>query len=78
MIRRTDYMVNKVIAVALATLLIGCSPKVVEDLYWVDQYGELVPIIVTQKEDTTVYDFGTIIMQPDSTWRPDTINNIRH
>ena len=68
----------KRVAIALAVLLIGCSPKVVQDLYWVDQYGELVPIIVTQKEDTTVYDFGTIIMQPDTTWRPDTINNIRH
>lgn len=76
--KRMVYMGYKVITIALAALLIGCSPKVVEDLYWVDQYGELVPIIVTQKEDTTVYDFGTIIMQPDTTWRPDTINNIRH
>ena len=68
------------IAITIGTILtlIGCSPKVTQDLYWVDQYGELVPIIVTQKEDTTVYDFGTIIMQPDTTWRPDTINNIRH
>lgn len=76
--KRMVYMGYKVIAIAIAALLIGCSPKVVEDLYWVDQYGELVPIIITQKEDTTVYDFGTIIMQPDTTWRPDTINNIRH
>lgn len=76
--KRMVYMGYKVITIALAALLIGCSPKVVEDLYWVDQYGELVPIIVTQKEDTIVYDFGTIIMQPDTTWRPDTINNIRH
>ena len=69
---------NKYITMAIASLLTGCSPKVTQDLYWVDQYGELVPIIVTQKEDTTVYDFGTIIMYPDTTWRPDTINNIIH
>ena len=60
-------MVNKVITIALATLLIGCSPKVTQDLYWVDQYGELIPIIVIQIEDTTTIE-----------WRPDTINNIRH
>ena len=65
--KRKDYMGYKVIAIALATLLIGCSPKVTQDLYWVDQYGELVPIIVTQIEDTTTIE-----------WRPDTINNIRH
>ena len=67
MIRRMGFMVNKVITIALATLLIGCSPQVTQDLYWVDQYGELVPIIVTQIEDTTTIE-----------WRPDTINNIRH
>ena len=76
--KRMVYMGYKVITIAIAALLTGCSPKVVQDLYWVDQYGEPVPVIVTQKEDTVVYDFGTIIMQPDTTWRPDTINNIRH
>ena len=57
------------IAITIGTILtlIGCSPKVTQDLYWVDQYGELVPIIVTQIEDTTTIE-----------WRPDTINNIRH
>ena len=58
---------NKYITIAIASLLTGCSPKVVEDLYWVDQYGELVPIIVTQIEDSTTIE-----------WRPDTINNIIH
>lgn len=57
------------IAITIGTILtlIGCSPKVTQDLYWVDQYGELVPIIVTQKEDSTTIE-----------WRPDTINNIIH
>lgn len=57
------------IAITIGTILtlIGCSPKVTQDLYWVDQYGELVPIIVMQIEDTTTIE-----------WRPDTINNIRH
>ena len=57
------------IAITMGTILtlIGCSPKVTQDLYWVDQYGELVPIIVMQIEDTTTIE-----------WRPDTINNIRH
>ena len=66
------------ITIAIASLLTACSLERSQDLYWVDQYGELVPIIVTQKKDTTVYDFGTIIMYPDTTWRPDTINNIIH
>ena len=57
------------IAITIGTILtlIGCSPKVTQDLYWVDQYGEQVPIIVMQIEDTTTIE-----------WRPDTINNIRH
>ena len=57
------------IAITIGTILtlIGCSPKVTQDLYWVDQYGELVPIIVMQIEDTTTIE-----------WRPDNINNIRH
>ena len=60
---------DKIIIITIgATLtLIGCSPKVTQDLYWVDQYGGLVPIIVTQIEDTTTME-----------WRPDTINEIKH
>jgi len=58
--------VNKIIIGVILTL-IGCSPKVIQDLYWVDQYGGLVPIIVTQIEDTTTIE-----------WKPDTINDIRH
>jgi hypothetical protein len=59
---------NKIIITIGTTLtLIGCSPKVTQDLYWVDQYGGLVPIIVTQIEDTTTIE-----------WKPDTINDIRH
>jgi len=56
-----------VIAMGTILTLIGCSPKVTQDLYWVDQYGEQVPIIVTQIEDTTTME-----------WKPDTTNEIRH
>jgi len=59
--------VNKIIIIGIILTLIGCSPKVTQDLYWVDQYGEQVPIIVTQIEDTTTME-----------WKPDTINEIRH
>jgi len=59
--------VNKIIVIGIILTLIGCSPKVTQDLYWVDQYGGLVPIIVTQIEDTTTME-----------WKPDTINEIRH
>jgi len=72
---------NRIAIAIVGTILtlIGCSPKVTQDLYWVDQYGEQVPIIVTIEKQDTVYDFGTIIMRPDTTeWRPDTINEIRH
>jgi len=58
--------VNKIIIGVILTLT-GCSPKVTQDLYWVDQYGGQVPIIVTQIEDTTTME-----------WKPDTINEIRH
>ena len=58
---------NKIIVIGIILTLIGCSPKVTQDLYWVDQYGGLVPIIVTQIEDTTTLE-----------WEPDTINEIRH
>ena len=59
-------MVYKQIIIALAlTCLAGCSPTTT-DIFWVNQYGEPVPIVVTQKQDTTVYDFGTIIMLPDT------------
>jgi len=71
---------NKIAIAIVGTILtlIGCSPKVTQDLYWVDQYGEQVPIIVTIEKQDTVYDFGTIIMRPDTTWKPDTINEITH
>jgi len=52
----------RILSVAMVTLLIGCSPKVTQDLCWIDQYGGQVPII----------------MRPDTTWKPDTINEITH
>jgi hypothetical protein len=69
---------NKIIAIGSILILIGCSLKATQDLYWIDQYGEQVPIIVTVEGQDTVYDFGTIIMYPDTTFKPDTINEIKH
>ncbi len=72
---------NRIAIAMVGTILtlIGCSPKVTQDLYWVDQYGEQVPIIITIEKQDTVYDFGTIIMYPaDTTSQQDTINEIRH
>ena len=66
---------NKIITVGSILILLGCSPKATQDLYWIDQYGEQVPIIVTIEKLDTVYDFGTILMRTDTTeWKPDTIN----
>ena len=69
---------NKIITVGSILILLGCSPTVTQDLYWIDQYGGQVPIIVTVEKQDTVYDFGTIIMYPDTTFKPDTINEIKH
>jgi hypothetical protein len=30
----------------MSLLLIGCSPKVSEDIYWISEYGEKVPIVI--------------------------------
>jgi hypothetical protein len=34
----------------IIVVLIGCSPKVSSDIYWINQYGEKVPIVI---QDTT-------------------------
>jgi hypothetical protein len=56
-----------IITLMLALGLTSCSPRT-NQIIWVDQYGEQVPITVTQNHDTTVYDFGTIIMYEDTTY----------
>jgi len=58
---------NKIITAGSIMILLSCAPTVTQDLYWIDQYGGQVPIIVTQVEDTTTME-----------WKPDTINEITH
>ena len=52
--------------------LVGCSPKSTTEI-WMTEYGESVPVVVTEKDDTTFYDFGVIILLPDTTYGGDTI-----
>ena len=63
---------KKLLLVFSIVLVYSCSPKQT-DLIWQDQYGNPVPIIMTEKNDTTYYDFGAIILYPDTTYGGDTI-----
>ena len=55
----------KKIIIALSITLASCSPKVTTQM-WLDNKGNNVPVTVTEKGDTTVYDFGVIILEPDT------------
>jgi len=55
----------KKIIIALSITLASCSPKVTTQI-WMDNKGNNVPVTVTEKGDTTVYDFGVIILEPDT------------
>ena len=55
----------KKIIIALSITLASCSPKVTTQM-WMDNKGNNVPVTVTEKGDTTVYDFGVIILEPDT------------
>ena len=57
-------MMKKII-IALSITLASCSPKVTTQI-WMDNKGNNVPVTVTEKGDTTVYDFGVIILEPDT------------
>jgi hypothetical protein len=53
--------------IILLITLVSCSPTTT-DIFWVDQYGESVPITVTTTGQDTVYNFGAIIMYEDTTY----------
>ena len=55
----------KKIIIALSITLASYSPKVTTQM-WMDNKGNNVPVTVTEKGDTTVYDFGVIILEPDT------------
>ena len=55
----------KKIIITLSITLASCSPKVTTQM-WMDNKGNNVPVTVTEKGDTTVYDFGVIILEPDT------------
>ena len=55
----------KKIIIALSITLASCSPKVTTQM-WMDNKGNNVPVTVTEKGDTTVYDFGVMILEPDT------------
>jgi hypothetical protein len=52
--------------------LVGCSPKTTVEI-WQDNQGNAVPVNVTYDGQDTVYNFGTIILYPDTTYGGDTI-----
>ena len=58
---------RRIIIIILALALVSCSPTTT-DIFWVNQYGEPVPITVTTTGQDTVYDFGAIIMYEDTTY----------
>jgi hypothetical protein len=63
--RRSIYL----LLVLLAS--ISCSKKTTTEI-WKDNKGQDIPVKVTEKGDTKIYDFGTIILDQDTT-RSDTI-----
>jgi hypothetical protein len=63
----------ELLTMILALGLTACSPTTT-DVFWVNQYGEPVPVTVTQNQDTTVYNFGTIIMYEDTTY----VDTLKH
>jgi hypothetical protein len=65
---------SDLLTMILALVLVSCSPTTT-DIFWVNQYGEPVPITVTTIRQDTVYDFGTTIMYEDTTY-VDTLNRI--
>lgn len=62
----------KKLFVLCSLFIVGCSPKSTTEI-WMTEYGEPVPVVVTEKDDTTYYDFGVIILSPDTTYGGDTI-----
>jgi hypothetical protein len=58
---------SELLTMILALGLTSCS-STSTDIFWVDQYGGSVPIMVTTTNKDTVYDFGTIIMYEDTTY----------
>jgi hypothetical protein len=50
-----------IIAIAFA----GCAKKKSAVELWQDNKGNEVPVTVTQKQDTTVYDFGVMVMSEE-------------
>ena len=50
-----------------ALAFVGCAKKKSTVELWQDDQGNGVPVTVTQKGDTTVYDFGVMVMSAETT-----------
>ena len=51
--------------IILATILASCKTTKTTQI-WKDQNGNDVPVDVTNKGNTTTYDFGVIVLYPDT------------
>ena len=51
----------------IALAFVGCAKKKSTVEIWQDDQGNGVPVTVTQKGDTTVYDFGVMVMSAETT-----------
>jgi uncharacterized lipoprotein YehR (DUF1307 family) len=49
----------------LAVILASCKTTKTTQI-WTDQNGNEVPVEVTNKGNTTTYDFGVIVLYPDT------------
>lgn len=58
---------KKVLFLALVIALVSCTKKKSSVEIWQDDKGMEVPVTVTQKGDTTVYDFGAMVMNAEPT-----------
>lgn len=58
---------KNILILVIALAFVGCAKKKSIVELWQDDQGNGVPVTVTQKGDTTVYDFGVMVMSAETT-----------
>ena len=56
---------KNILILIIALAFAGCAKKKSSVELWQDDQGNGVPVTVTQKGDTTVYDFGVMVMSAE-------------
>ena len=57
---------KNILILIIALAFVGCAKKKSTVELWQDDQGIRVPVTVTQKGDTTVYDFGVMVMSAET------------